>query len=204
MKLHTDNRLVQLFVSFLKWSPVSFGGGYALIPAIEKEVVDKKKWLSAEELADIFGLAGSFPGAIGINSAMLIGYRIGGVAGAIAAMTGMLLPTFLVVIMLSVFYWQLHDNPKIEAAFMSIRATVVALIVYAACKIGKTAIVDKPAALLVGITLALLYFGRNIIHPALLIAAGALAGIVIGKFRKPDSRHRPPANKEEPVYDYMI
>ncbi|GIQ64433.1 hypothetical protein PACILC2_30010 [Paenibacillus cisolokensis] len=74
-----------------------------MIPAIEKEVVDKKKWLSAEELADIFGLAGSFPGAIGINSAMLIGYRIGGVAGAIAAMTGMLLPTFLVVIMLSVF-----------------------------------------------------------------------------------------------------
>ena len=95
----------------MKMGPVSFGGGYALIPVIEREVVEKRKWLQAEEVTDIVAVSGSVPGAIAINSATFIGYRIAGVMGAIAAMLGILLPTLCIVAGLSICYLQLKDNP---------------------------------------------------------------------------------------------
>ena len=91
----------------------------------------------------MFALSQSVPGAVAINSATFIGHRIAGLRGAIAAMVGVSLPTFLIVLTLGIFYFFIQDNPKIEAAFLSIRASIVAIIAYAAIKMGKTAIVDK-------------------------------------------------------------
>jgi chromate transporter len=169
--------LAQIFMTFFKIGPVTFGGGYAMIPLIEREVVEKRGWVKTQEVTDIFAVAESVPGAIGINSATFIGYRIAGVAGAIAAMAGILLPTFFIVVLLSLFFLKVQDNPKIEAAFVAIRSTIVALIIYAAIKIGKTAVVDKTTVALIVITVAVMYFVH--IHPVLLIIFGGLIGIVI-------------------------
>lgn len=87
--------LGQIFISFLKIGPVTFGGGYAMIPLIEREVVKNKQWLKIEDVSDVFALAESVPGAIAINSATFIGHRIAGIRGAICAMLGVLLPLFL-------------------------------------------------------------------------------------------------------------
>jgi chromate transporter len=168
-------KLLQIFWTFFKIGPVTFGGGFAMIPLIEKEVVDKKNWLKSEDVTDIFALAQSVPGAVAINSATFIGKRIGGIRGAIAAMLGVSLPTFLIVLTLGILYSLFQNNPKVAAAFLSIRASIVALIVYAAIKTGKTAIVDKFTLGLFVVGIPVLFF----IHPILAILGGALAGIII-------------------------
>ncbi|NIK75099.1 chromate transporter [Paenibacillus castaneae] len=203
MNLEHWSKLWHLFIMFLKIGPVTFGGGYAMIPVIEQEVVEKRKWLESKDVADVFAVAGSVPGAIAINSATFIGYRIAGVAGAIAATIGILLPTFCIVLAFSIFFLGMKDNPKVEAAFISIRATIVALIVYAAYKTGKTAIIDKASLLLVLTTVALMYFTHNQIHPILLILGGAIAGIVIIGIRTRLGR-KTILHEKEQVYDYMI
>jgi len=192
-----------LFATFLKMGPLTFGGGYALIPVIEKEIVEKRKWLQSEEVADIVAVSGSVPGAVAVNSATLIGYRIAGFGGALSALLGIFLPTFVLMIGLSLVYVQMKDNPKIEAAFLSIRATVVAMIVYAAIKIGKTAIVDFATGALAAVAVCLLLFGGSFVHPVWVIVFGALAGIAVVKIRALFGR-RTKLEDKEPVYDYMI
>ena len=164
----------QLFWTFFKMGPVTFGGGYAMIPLIEKEVVEKRKWLKSEEVTDVFALSQTVPGAVAINSATFIGKRIGGIKGAIAAMLGISLPTFFIVLALGILYFFFQDNPKVEAAFLAIRASVVALIAYAAIKTGKTAITDKSTLGIMIVGVPLLF----VIHPIFVILLGALTGIV--------------------------
>jgi chromate transporter len=166
--------LFKLFWTFFKISPITFGGGFAMMPLIEKEVVEKRKWLKSEDVTDVFSLSQSVPGAVAINSATFIGQRIGGVKGAIAAMIGVSLPTFLIVLVLGVFYFSVQDNPKVEAAFISIRASIVAIIAYAAIKIAKTAIVDKSTFGIMIVGIPSLFF----IHPVIAIGAGALTGMM--------------------------
>ncbi|WP_372633768.1 chromate transporter [Cohnella sp.] len=192
-----------LFATFLRMGPLTFGGGYALIPVIEKEIVEKRKWLQSEEVADIVAVSGSVPGAVAVNSATLIGYRIAGFGGALSALLGIFLPTFVLMIGLSLVYVQMKDNPKIEAAFLSIRATVVAMIVFAAIKIGKTAVVDFATGALAAVAVCLLLFGGSFVHPVWVIVFGALAGIAVVKIRALLGR-KTKLEEKEPVYDYMI
>jgi chromate transporter len=197
----------ELFVTFLKIGPSTFGGGYAVMPAMEREVVEKKQWMESGDIADIFAVAQSVPGAVAINSATFVGYRIAGIRGAVAAMLGMLLPTFLIIVALSFAFLQVKDNPKVEAAFTSIRATIVALIAYAAIKYGKKALVDKSSAVLIAVTVILLFVGQSYIHPVLLIVGGAAAGIAIQAAKIKLGRESAPkrkAQQQEQIYDYMI
>jgi chromate transporter len=167
-------RLFQIFWTFFKISPVTFGGGFAMIPLIEKEVVEKRKWLKSEDVTDVFALSQSVPGGVAINSATFIGQRIGGIKGAIAAMIGVSLPTFLIVLTLGIAYFFIQDHPKVEAAFLSIRASIVAIIAYAAIKIAKTAIVDKSTFGIMVVGIPALFF----IHPVIAIVTGALTGVI--------------------------
>lgn len=173
--------LLQIFISFLKIGPVTFGGGYAMIPLIEKEVVTKRKWVETKDIADVFAVAESVPGAIAINSSTFIGYRLAGVRGAIAAMAGVLLPTFLIVVALSMFFLHVQDHPKAEAAFTGIRPAIVALIVYAGYKIGLTAVLDKTTLAVAAGTVGVLYVLKW--HPVFMIIGGAILGIVIVQLR---------------------
>lgn len=174
--------LRDLFLTFLKIGPVSFGGGYAMIPLIEKEVVERRQWLKADEITDILAVSESIPGAIAINTSTFIGYRLAGIRGAIAAMAGVLLPTFLIVVMLSIFFLKVQDHPKISAAFIAIRATIVALIAYAAIVIGRTALIDKSTIAIMLVALVILFIFN--VHPIILIVTGALLGIIVIAVKK--------------------
>lgn len=173
--------LPSIFLCFLKIGPVTFGGGYAMIPLIEKEVVERRKWLESKDVTDVFAVAESIPGAIAINSATFIGYRLAGAPGAIAAMAGVLLPTFLIVLLLSVFFMQVNDHPKVEAAFQGIRAAIVALICFAGYKIGKTAVLDKTTLGVAVATIAVLFLPH--VHPVLMIVSGFFLGAVLVAIR---------------------
>lgn len=172
--------LFEIFWTFFKISPVTFGGGFAMIPLIEREIIEKREWLDREDVTEVFALSQSVPGAVAINSATFIGHRIAGIKGALAAMLGVSLPTFLIVLTLGISYFFIHDNPKLEAAFVSIRVTIVAIIVYAAIKIAKTSIVDKTTFCIMLLGVPALFF----IHPIVAILLGALAGMAVISIKK--------------------
>lgn len=168
--------LGRLFWSFFKMGPVTFGGGYAMIPVFHQEVVEKREWLEEEEVTDLFAIAQSTPGAVGVNASTFVGYRIAGLPGAIAALFGVLLPTFLIVLVLSMSFLAVRDQPKIKAAFLGIRPAVVALIVYAGIRVGRTAIRDAATLLTaVGVLVLLIVTGINPVFALLLGMAFGLA-----------------------------
>ena len=174
-------RLLQLFWTFLKISPVTFGGGFVMMPLMKKEIVDKKSWIKEEEIIDSFALAQSAPGSVGVNAAVFVGYRIAGVKGALTATLGMMIPTFLIVIILSLLFIAVRDNHLVEAAFKGIRPAVVALIVYAAISTARSSIQDKTALVILGAAVGLLVIFH--LHPVLMILAGIVSGIVIKKVK---------------------
>lgn len=178
----TSHKLLwDIFVSFLRIGPISFGGGYAMIPMIQKEMVERRQWVTDQEITEIFAVAESVPGAIAINTATFIGYRLARIRGAIVAMLGMLVPTFVIMVLLSIFFIFFKDNAYMSAAFEAIRASIVALIVYAAIKIGQTAILDKTTILLIAITVVILIFTP--VHPVFVIIGGGILGIIIVQIR---------------------
>lgn len=174
--------LFDIFCSFLKLGPLTFGGGYAMIPLIEREVVMKRKWLKAEDLADVFAVAQSIPGAIAINAATMVGYRLAGMAGAIAAMTGILFPTFLIVLLLCMSFIYLQGTEKFSAAMEGIRAATVALIAYAGILFGRKAILDKTTLVTTGVTVGLLLLFN--LNPVIVIILGAVVGILLVRIKE--------------------
>ncbi|KAB7668403.1 chromate transporter [Bacillus sp. B1-b2] len=174
--------LLEIFWVFFRMSPITFGGGYAMIPIIEREIVFRKKWMKMQEVSDTLALAGTAPGAIAINASIYIGYRIRGILGALIAMFGALIPTFIIVVTLGSLYLYFQDNTYVNAAFKGISGAVVALITYAAFKISKTSIIDKSTAILSMI----MVLGMIILklHPILVIVLGAILGILITKIKE--------------------
>lgn len=181
------NLIFQIFWSFFKISPVTFGGGYAIIPVIEREVVTKREWIKEEDISKVLAVSQSAPGAIGVNSATFIGYQIGGIRGALAAMIGITLPTFFIIILLGILFLTVQHHPKVEAAFEGMRAAVVALILYAGLKIGKTAVNDITTLILASSSILLLLLFN--FHPILVIILGASFGILIVRIKKGFHKH---------------
>jgi chromate transporter len=182
--------LWQIGWSFCKISPISFGGGYAMIPSIEKEIVETRRWMDADEMSDVLSIAGSAPGGIGINAAALTGYRLAGIQGLLVAVLGIALPTFIIMLALTIGYWAVKDARKVTAAFEGIHSAVVAFIAVAAFRMWKSAVYDISTLLIAaGALAALLLSGM---HPALLLLIGTLIGAALftwqGKLGKAMSR----------------
>lgn len=173
----TASLLFQLFWVFLRISPVTFGGGYAMIPLIEREISHKRKWLDEEEMDDILSLAGAAPGGVGVNAAAFIGYRLGGGLGVTAAVAGITLPTFIITCLLSSIYSQFADHPKVIAAMKGIHGAVIALIVTAAFRMAKNALFDKTTAVTAILVLAVL-LGSGI-NPVYAIFFGLFIGFIL-------------------------
>ncbi|TVY10565.1 chromate transporter [Paenibacillus cremeus] len=171
------SELWSIFYTFLKISPTTFGGGYAMIPVIEREVVEKQKWVSSEEMAEMISVAGSAPGGIGVNAAASVGFQRAGVGGAAAAVIGITIPTFLIVFVLCVAFSHVQEFPKAQAALRGLHAGIAALITVAAYNMWKSSVVDKPTLAAVICTVLLLLFMP--IHPIWMIVGGLLAGHVI-------------------------
>ncbi|WP_053372401.1 chromate transporter [Paenibacillus sp. FJAT-27812] len=175
-------KLFELFWTFFCIAPASFGGGYAMLPAIEKEVVDKRGWLDRAEMNNLISIASSAPGGVGVNAAAFIGYRHAGVYGSAAAVAGITLPTFGIVCILSFVYGWFDEYPKVIAALKGIHAAIVALIVVAAFKIAQTSLVDKTTIGIALSTLGLLLFTD--INPTFIIVTGLFAGIILVKAKE--------------------
>ena len=154
-----------LFLTFLKIGAFTFGGGYAMIPIIEKEMVEKHKWIKSEDILDIFAIAESTPGPIAINSATFIGYKIAGVFGSFCATFGVVLPSFVIISIISLVLREFSDIKAVQYAFNGIRAGVLALIIKALISMYK----QCPKNLFSYIVLALAFlvvaiFNINVIY----------------------------------------
>lgn len=175
--------LFRMFLGFLKIGAFTIGGGYAMLPLMEKEFVDRKGWVSRSEILDIFAAAQSVPGVIAINSSLFIGYKVGGIAGALAAALGMILPSFTIILGLSFALASIRDNAYAAKAFAGVRAGVAALITLTAFRFGKATL--KTWA---GRILALLSFGVILllnINSIYAILAGGAFGVVAYGFNWP-------------------
>ena len=116
--------IFDIFLSIFKIGAFTFGGGYAMIPLIEQEVVSNKKWLNKDEFMDVLVVAQSLPGAMAINTSIFLGYRIAGILGAISALIAVILPSFVIIILIAAFFMQFRNNYYVNAAFMGITAAV--------------------------------------------------------------------------------
>lgn len=168
----------QLFISFLKIGAFTFGGGYAMVPLIEREVIVKRGWVKPEEFLELLTLAQSAPGPIALNTAVFVGYRIKGFIGAIASILGIVIPAFVIILAVAIFFADIRDNSTVDAAFKAMRPAVVALIV--APIIGLAKSMNRWLIIIsVAVALAIWWAG---ISPVYLLLAGAVAGIIRSAF----------------------
>jgi len=175
-----------LFLTMLKIGAFTFGGGYAMIPLIEDEFVRKKKYIDAHEMSNILALSQSIPGAISVNSSIIIGYRKKGILGALAAIFGLALPSIILLTLIAFLYKQFSENVYIFAALRGIRACVVALIFSALVRLSKP--VEKnifTGALFVLSFLAAMVFDIKTVY---IILAGVVIGLLSNVFKKERGR----------------
>ncbi len=133
------SKILQLFITFLKIGAFTFGGGYAMIPIIQKEIVEKKKWITDDDILEIIAIAESTPGPIAINSATFVGYRVAGFWGAFFATTGVVLPSFVIILVISFVLREFQSIKAVQYAFNGIRAGVLALLIKALVGMYKKA-----------------------------------------------------------------
>ena len=136
-------RYWELFMVFFKLGAFTFGGGYAMIPLIQNEVVNKRKWSTDEEFIDMLALAQSAPGPISLNTALFIGSKRMGFRGSLVSGIGLIIPSFLVILTIAIFLMQFKENPVVERVFKGIRPAVVALIAAPLYMLGKSANINK-------------------------------------------------------------
>jgi chromate transporter len=171
--------LWDLFATFFKIGAFTFGGGQAMIPIIQHEVCNKKKWVPEEEIIDVLVLAQSAPGVIAVNSATLIGYRLMGIRGALAATLGVVLPSFIIILLLANVIIMYSDTEIMTKLFTGIRAMVVALISVAVYRLGKASLNDLPKLSIAIIVLVLALILD--INPIWFIISGGIIGIILYK-----------------------
>ena len=175
----------------MKIGTFTLGGGYAMLPLIQREVVDRQHWIDEEEFLNMIALAQAAPGLIAVNSAIFIGWRIGGWRGVAGAVLGAVLPSFVIILAIAMVFREWKEQPAVEAAFKGIRPAVVALIAAPLVKMAKTAIKAKsnqPSAisnsfwpLLISLAAALLIWlgGVNPVWVILATIVLTLAGVRI-------------------------
>ena len=167
------------FKTFFKIGIFTLGGGYAMIPLIEEEVVNRHRWVSREEMLDLIAIAQSCPGVFAINIAIFIGYKLNKVRGAIATSIGTALPSFLIILIIAMFFHQFEDNKVVAAMFRGIRPAVVALIAVPTFNLGKRAQLNKFTIWIPIISaLAIWLLG---VSPIWIIILAGLGGYIYGR-----------------------
>ncbi len=132
--------LWDLFIVFCRIGGLTFGGGYAMLPMIQKEIVENKKWATEDEVMDYYAVGQCTPGVIAVNTATFIGYKTKGIVGAIFATIGVVFPSFVIIIIIAAFLRNFADYPIVKHAFAGIRIAVVALIFSSIIKLWKSSV----------------------------------------------------------------
>lgn len=181
------NKKLDLFLTFLKIGAFTFGGGYAMIPLIQNEAVEKKKWINEEEMVEIVAIAESTPGPIAINSATFVGYKVAGFWGSLFATLGVILPSLIIISIVSLFFDKFLEIKVIADIFRGVRAGVTVLILSAAIKMFKGVKKGFIAYLLIAISLFASLFIEFKFMTLSLIVFGAIIGILF-QLDKPKKR----------------
>lgn len=175
-------KLLSLFLTFAKIGVMTFGGGLTMLPLLTKEIVEKKKWASEEQLLDYYAVGQCTPGIIAVNTATFIGYSQAGIAGGIFATVGMVTPSVLIIIAVAAALQQFMEYPVVASALMGIRAVVCALLSHTVITLAKKSLVDIVTAMIfiIGFVLCFIFD----ITPIIVVIVGAIIGIAVNKVRE--------------------
>jgi chromate transporter len=187
MKIYWD-----LFLTFFKMGCVTFGGGYAMLPVIERELVRKKQWADSEEIMDYYAIGQVTPGVIAVNVSTFIGYKLKGIFGGVLATLGFVLPSLIIITVIAAFLQNFADLPLVRRAFTGIRVAVGALILDAVIRLFKGAVKDPRA-----LGLCIAAFGLSAFvkaSPVLIVLTAGLLGFLL---YRPRGRTGGPADKPE-------
>ena len=175
-------KILDLYLAFFKIGITTFGGGYAMLPVIQREIVEKRKYVTNEDVMDYYAVGQCTPGVIAVNTATFVGNKVGKTAGAIAATLGVITPPLLIITTIAAFIKNYADSEIVRHAFAGIRIAVCALILSAVFKLFKSGVKDLPAALIFLAVLAVGLFTS--LSPVWYVIAAALAGIFIKCFKR--------------------
>lgn len=170
-------KLIDLFLTFARIGGLTFGGGYAMLPIIQKEVVEKRKWATEEEVMDYYAIGQCTPGVIAVNTATFIGYKNKGIIGGIIATLGVVFPSLVIISIISMFISNFADLEIVKHAFSGIRVCVCVLIINAVIKLGKSSIVDTAALLIfLAVFVSSVFFN---VSPIIAVIASGFAGWLV-------------------------
>ena len=170
-------KYIDLFLAFAKMGVMTFGGGYAMLPMLERELIDNRGWTTNEELMDYFAVAQCTPGVIAVNTATFIGYKLYGNLGGIVATLGVVFPSLVIITIIAAFIQNFAHLPAVQSAFAGIRVCVCVLILNAVVKLWKKSVVDWKTLLIFIAVFACSVFLD--VSPVVYVIAAALAGIVV-------------------------
>ena len=174
--------LGELFLTFATVGVMTFGGGYAMLPILQREVVENRGWATEEELTDYFAIGQCTPGIIAVNTATFIGQKLCGAPGGITATLGVVFPSLVIITVIAAALRNFAEYPVVRHAFAGVRVCVCVLILNAVVKLWKKAVAGVPALLIFLAVLALALFTE--LSPVLFVLAAAAAGIFIKRRRK--------------------
>ena len=173
---------IDLFLTFARMGAVTFGGGYAMLPILQREVVEKHGWATEDELMDYYAIGQCTPGVIAVNTATFIGYKINGLSGAVMATAGIIFPSLVIISIIAAFIQQFAHLAIVQNAFSGIRIAVCALVLQAVLKLARKGVVDIPTGvILVATFIAVAFLG---ISPVIMVVIAAAAGILLGLIRR--------------------
>lgn len=187
-------RFSELFFTFAKVGICTFGGGYAMLPMLQREVVEKKQWCTEEELADYFAIGQCTPGIIAVNTATFVGQKHRGVLGGVAATLGVVFPSAAIILALAAVLQSIAHQPLVVHAFAGVRACICALILSSVLKLGKNALTDGPAIAIFLVVLGCALAGRFapipadtlwgqalsfLLSPVVLVVCAGVAGLCV-------------------------
>jgi chromate transporter len=170
-------QLWKLFLAFARVGVMTFGGGYAMIPILEREIVDRHGWATSEELMDYYAVGQCTPGVIAVNTATFVGYSVAGVPGGIIATLGVVFPSLVIITVIAGILTNFADLPAVRSAFAAIRVCVCVLIFNAVVKLWKKAVPDKATLVLFLLVFLLSVFLD--LSPIVFVVLCAVAGIVL-------------------------
>lgn len=174
--------LWQIFVIVFKVGLFTFGGGYAMLPILQQEFVDKHKWVSEKEMLDIIVLSESLPGAIAVDAVIMLGYRVQGTIGGVVAAIAVVMPSFIVLTIVTMLYSTIDEQSKIWLFIKGVRAGIIGMMIAVVAKLFKTAVSDWFTALVFIIAFSLAMFTK--LHLIIIVIMGGLIGLLYGRLKK--------------------
>jgi len=165
-----------LFWTFFRIGAFTIGGGYVMVPLIQRDIVERRGWVEKDSFVDVLAIAQTAPGPIAVNTAVYVGYMLRGIWGALSCLAGCILPSIIIILVVAALFDQISSSTYVQAAFAGIRPAVVVLILSAAIKIGRPVVRSRTELVLAVAAMVLVAFVR--VSPALVVTAAAVYGLV--------------------------